>query len=149
MAKRIEPMTKKPKEVLDDLRRGTLEAAAGGPKSALRFLERTILAQHSLPNGVKFFAWDLLAEYAWQAGEPERCEEAVREALSRWGDAEEQFRLDLRDAIPSLTFIERGIAVRCDAGDFAGALALCDFAIEHRFGAHYEAKRDNLGWARG
>ncbi len=148
MARRLEPVRKKPREILDDIRNGTSEAALSGAKTALKFLERTLAAQGSLPNGVKFFGWELLAEYAFQAGEPARCDEAVALALSHWGDAEEQFGQELREALPKLTFLERGIAVRTDSGDYAGALALCDFAIEHGFGRHYEAKRENLDWAR-
>ena len=148
MGRRPDPVRKKPADVLADLRAGLREAAIAGPASALKFLQRLHASQHSLPNGVKFFFWDRVAEYAFQAGEPERCAEAVAEALAHWDDAREQFPGELRAALPELTFLERGIAVRTDAGDFAGALALCDFALANGFGRHYESKRDSLEWAR-
>ncbi len=89
-----------------------------------------------------------MAEFTFLAGEPERCARAVGEALARWDDAAEQFPVELKNALPELAFLERGIAVRSEAGDFAGALALCDFAVAHGFGRHYEAKRESLAWAR-
>jgi hypothetical protein len=148
MARRLDPLHKKPADSLADLRAGVREAAIAGPKSALKFLERLYASQHSLPNGVKFFFWDLMAEYTFQTGDSERCERAVVEALARWDDAQEQFAVELKNARPELTFLERGIATRSDAGDFAGALALCDFAVANGFGKHYEAKRESLEWAR-
>ena len=148
MARRLDPVHKKPADVLADLRAGLREASIAGPASGLKYLERLYASQHSLPNGVKFFFWDRFAEYTFQAGDAERCARAVSEALARWDDAREQFPNELRESIPELTFLERGIAVRSDAGDFAGALELCDFAVAHGFGKHYEAKRESLEWAR-
>jgi hypothetical protein len=148
MARRLDPVHKKPAEILADLRDGVREAAITGPASALKFLERTIVSQHSLPNGVKFFGWDLFAEYCYLAEDFARCESAVKNALERWDDAMAEFPNEVKKALPELKFLERGIAVRSEAGDFAGALALCDFAVEHGCGAHYEAKRDSLSWAR-
>ena len=148
MARHLEPVKKKPAEILADIRAGTREAAIGGSASALRYLERTVISQHSLPNGVKFFAWDLFAEYCHQTGDFARCESAVQSALKHWPDAEEAFANELKNSLGDLHFIERGIAVRSDAGDFAGALALCDFAVAKGLGRHYEAKRDSLEWAR-
>lgn len=148
MSRHLVPVKKKPLEILADLRDGVRQAAISGPESAVRFLERTLTSQHSLPNGVKFFAWDLFAEYCHQTGDAARCETAVKNALERWGDAMAEFPLEVKKSLPELKFLERGIAVRSAAGDFVGALALCDFAVEHGCGAHYEAKRDSLSWAR-
>ncbi len=148
MTRHLEPVKKKPAEILADIRAGTREAAIGGPAAALRYLERTVISQHSLPNGVKFFAWDLFAEYCYQTDDFSRCESAVQSALKHWLDAEETFAQELKNSGDELHFIERGIAVRSDAGDFAGALALCDFAVAKGLGRHYEAKRDSLEWAR-
>ena len=144
MGKRIEPIRKKPGEILDDLRAGTADAALSGAKAAQKFLERTLEAQGSLPNGVKFFAADLLAGHAREAGDDEACEGAVRDALERWADAEEQFPRELATAKASLKFVEAGIAVRAERGDVDGAIELCDFAIGHGLGRHYEAKRERL-----
>jgi hypothetical protein len=148
MSRHLTPVKKKPLEILADLRDGVRNAAISGPEAAVRFLERTITSQHSLPNGVKFFAWDLFAEYCHQTGDFARCETAVNNALSHWEDAVAEFPLEVKKSLPELKFLERGIAVRSEAGDFAGALALCDFAVAHGCGAHYEAKRDSLSWAR-
>ena len=148
MSRHLVPVKKKPLEILADLRDGVRNAEISGPAAALKFLERTLTSQHSLPNGVKFFAWDLFAEYCYLAEDFTRCETAVKNALERWDDAMEEFPLEVKKSLPELKFLERGIAVRSEAGDFAGALALCDFAVEHGCGAHYEAKRDSLSWAR-
>jgi hypothetical protein len=40
------------------------------------------------------------------------------------------------------------VQARTEAGDFAGALELCEKALELELGAHWSAKRDSLGWAR-
>jgi len=148
MARRTEPVRKKPEEILSDVLAGAAEAALHGAASAQRFLEKTLSAQGSLPNGVKFFASERLAEYAYQSGDAEACEAAASDALARWPDAVEQFSRELRDAMPRLTFLERAIAVRRDRGDIAGAIELCTFALENGFGRHYEAKRASLERAK-
>ena len=62
MAKRIERINKSVKEILEDLLSGHREAAFSGPASALKYLNRTLEGQQSLPNGVKAVAYDLMAE---------------------------------------------------------------------------------------
>lgn len=148
MARRLEPIRKSPAEILADLRQGAAEAARSGAESGRKFLERTLEAQGSLPNGVKFFAADLLAEQAYLSGDADACEAAVVDAQGRWDDAEEQFPRELKQALPSLRFVERGIAVRSGRGDVDGAIALCDFALGKGLGRHYEAKRASLERSR-
>lgn len=144
MGKRIEPVRKKPSEVLEDLRSGAASAAVSGAKAAQKFLERTLEAQGSLPNGVKFFAADLLAGYAWEAGDAGACERAVQDALDRWGDAGEQFPRELEAGKATLRFVEAGISARSERGEVEGAIELCDFAIAHGLGRHYLTKRASL-----
>jgi hypothetical protein len=43
---------------------------------------------------------------------------------------------------------ERGIQANSELGDFHAALDLCERAMALELGAHYEAKRDSLEWAR-
>ena len=148
MSRRVEPVRKTTADILADLRRGHHEANLVGPAAALRFLERTATAQHSLPNAVKFFLWDLTAEAAFGAGEPDKVEAAVQACLRHLPDAEADLPVELKRHLPELRFFERGISVRSDAGDFEGALALCDLAVALGLGAHYTSKRDSLAWAR-
>ena len=62
MARRLEPVKKTLKEVLEDLQAGYREAGIAGPAQALKYLTRTLEGQHSLPNAAKAAAYDLLAE---------------------------------------------------------------------------------------
>ena len=80
MARRIEPTKKSIPEILGDLRDGYREADIVGPAAALKFLERTQESQHSLPNAVKCFLFDLLAETRAQLGDWEGCDAAVKGA---------------------------------------------------------------------
>ncbi len=148
MARRIEPTKKSMPEVLADLRASYREAAIIGPEATLKFLERTFAGQHSMPNAVKCFAFDLLAECKAQLGDWEGCELAVQGALKNIAAAELDLGAELKKSLPTMSLFERGIAARSELGDFEGALQLCDEALERGLGAHYAAKRDSLSWAR-
>jgi hypothetical protein len=148
MARRIEPTRKSVKDVYDDLVSGYREAGHAGAEEALKYLERTLAGQESMPNAVRCFAYDFLAESAAQLRRWERCAAAVVEGLARLPAAEADLPLALRDALPTMALWNRGVAARMELGDFAGALALCDDAIARGLGAHFEAKRDSLSWAR-
>ncbi len=148
MARRIDPVRKSVKDTYDDLVAGYREASLDGPAVALKYLDRTLQGQQSLPNAVKFFAYDRVAEAAAQAGLWERCAAAVEDAFPYLPAAEADLRAELRQSLPTLALWERGIAARMELGDFAGALALCDDAVERGLGAHFAAKRDSLAWAR-
>jgi hypothetical protein len=50
--------------------------------------------------------------------------------------------------LEGMACFERGIQARSELGDFHGALELCERAMALELGAHYEAKRDSLEWAR-
>ncbi|MBS1765910.1 MAG: hypothetical protein JST05_00700 [Acidobacteria bacterium] len=148
MAKRPEPIRKSVKEVMADLLAGHREASITGPESALKYLDRTMEAQASLPNGVKCVAYDLACEACAELGRWERSAEAADKALSLLPELEEATGHGYRAALQGLKAFERGIQAHSELGQFDRALALCDQAVALGLGAHYEAKRDSLDWAR-
>ncbi len=148
MARRPEPVKKTTPEILQDLRDGFREADIVGPAQALKFLERTQESQHSLPNAVKCFLFDLLADTRARLGDWEGCDAAVRGALANLPAAEADLAAELKRSLPAMALFERGIQARSELGDFHGALELCDEAVRRGLGAHFEAKRDSLDWAR-
>jgi len=148
MSRRVEPARKSVKDHYADLVAGYREADRGGVAEALKYLERTLAGQASLPNAVRCFAYDFIADAAARLKLWERCATAVVEGVERLPAAEEDLGAELRIALPTMALWERGIAARMELGDFTGALALCDDAIARGLGAHFEAKRDSLAWAR-
>lgn len=139
MARRVEPCRKSPEERLDDLLAGHREATLRN--EAAKYVRRAIEQSDSLPNGVKFFAWALLA-----ADAPDEDE-----ALAALAQAERYLdvaRADLgrrfEKEVAELRFLERGIAMRSDRAEFEEAVRLCDLALELGFGAPYERRRASL-----
>ena len=139
MAKRIEPCRKSPGERLDDLLAGHREASLRG--DGAKYAARAIVSSDSMPNGVKFFAYALLAA---DAADEE-------EALEALGTAErylEVARTDLgrrfAKEVGELRCLERGIALRSDRGEFEEALRLCDLALGLGLGDAYARKRASL-----
>jgi hypothetical protein len=148
MARRQDPVQKSIADVLADLREGLRESTIIGPEAALKFLDRTLASHHSLPNAVKCFAYDAIAEVTAQLGLWERCVESSDLARKHLPDAERDLSAELKVALPSMAMFERGIAAKSEQGDFEAALALCDEAVNRGLGAHFSAKRDSLEWAR-
>ena len=148
MAKRSEPIRKSVKDVFDDLQAGHREAAIVGAEAGLKYLDRTFEAQASLPNGVKCIAYDLMAEDCAQLGRWERCAEAADRCLALLPELEAAAGHGYRAALEGLRAFERGIQAHSELGQFERALALCDQAVALDLGAHFEAKRDSLDWAR-
>lgn len=148
MAKRIEPVRKSVKEILEDLRSGHREADFSGPESALKYLNRTLEGQSSLPNGVKAVAYDLMAEAKARLQDWEGVELALQGFLKHLPDLEEALGHGFREALIATTALERGVQARSEQGDFHGALELCERAIALDLGAHWTAKRESLDWAR-
>jgi hypothetical protein len=144
MARRPDPKHKTPAEVLIDLQAGYQEASFMGPAEAQRYLVKVLTAQHSLPNAVKFFAYDLLAEASYENGDPTVCIEAVDGAQKYMAAAQEDAARAFADYLPQARFFERGISALADADEVAKALALCDQAIAMGLGRAYEAKRHSL-----
>lgn len=142
MAKRQEPKRKSALDFLEDLRRGRQECF--GHLEGRRYLEKVISAQHSLPNAVKFYAYDMLAEDAYQEGATATCLEAVAGAREYMEAAREEWPREFKEYLPQLRFCERGSSILADEGDVEGAIALCDLAVELGLGRAYEAKRQSL-----
>jgi tetratricopeptide (TPR) repeat protein len=148
LAKRIEPVRKSVKEILEDLLAGHREAAFHGPSSAMKYLHRTFEGQQSLPNGVKAVAFDLMAEAKAQLQDWEGVIEAVQGFLANLPAMEEALGHHFRASLEATTALERGVQAHSELGNFHDALELCDRAIELDLGAHWKAKRDSLDWAR-
>jgi len=139
MARRVEPCRKSPEERLDDLLAGHREAALRNEGE--KYVRRAIASSDSMPNAVKFFAHAFLAADA--ADE--------REALAALEKAEgllEGARRDLgrrfERELAGLGFLERGIALRTNRGEFEDAVRLCDLALSLGLGPAYERKRSSL-----
>lgn len=147
MARRLEPVKKTVKEILEDLQSGYREAAIAGPAPALKYLTRTLEGQHSLPNAVKAIAYDLLAETRAQLQDWAGVEAALQGFLKHLPDLEAGLGHGYRQALEATTVLERGVQARSEGADYQGALALCEQAIQLDLGAHWIAKRDSLGWA--
>jgi len=148
LAKRNEPVRKSVKEILEDLLNGHREAAFSGPTQALKYLNRTFEGQQSLPNGVKAVAYDLMAEAKAQLQDWEGVVEAVQGFQVNLPAMEEALGHGFRASLEATSALERGVQAHSELGDFHAALELCDKAIELQLGAHWEAKRDSLDWAR-
>lgn len=148
MAKRIERTQKSVKDILDDLLSGHREAAFNGPGAALKYLNRTMEGQQSLPNAVKAVAFDLMAEAKAQLQDWEGVEESVAGFLVNLPAMEEALGHSYRATLETTTALERGVQARSELGDFHGALELCERAIALDLGDHWLAKRDSLDWAR-
>ena len=102
MSRRVEPVRKSVKDTYADLRAGHREASFAGAASRLKYLDRTLESQHSLPNAVKCFAYDLVAAATAELGLWERCAEAVAAALERLPAAEADLGAELRQAMPTM-----------------------------------------------
>src|SRR5258705_7039543 len=120
MSRRIEPTRKSVKDVYADLVAGYRDAERTSAAEALKYLERTLAGQESMPNAVRCFAYDFLAESAAQLKRWERCAEAVVEGLERLPAAEADLPAELREALPTMALWNRGIAARMELGDVAG-----------------------------
>ncbi len=139
MGKRIEPCRKSPEERLDDLLEGHRDAAACG--EGAKYAARALEASSSLPNAVKFFAYALLAA---GAGDEETALEALGLAEEHLEAARRDLPRRLARELPSLRFLERGIAIRSGRGELEEAIRLCDVALALGLGPAYERKRDSL-----
>lgn len=139
MAKRIEPCRKSPDERLDDLLAGHREASL--KNEGAKYVARAIASSDSMPNGVKFFAHALLAA---DAGDEDEALEALAAAEAYLETARKDLGRRFTKEVGELGFLERGIALRSDRGEFEEALRLCDLALALGLGEAYERKKASL-----
>jgi len=144
MAARTEPIRKTPVEILADLVDGHNMALVGGVEKGKRYLQNFFDRNNSIPNAVKFFLYDLLAEDAYCADDFETCRTAVERACDYLPAARAETAQRFREYSPSIRVFERGIALFLDEGEFEKALSLCDEAIRLGLGRVYAAKRVSI-----
>jgi hypothetical protein len=139
MGRRVEPCRKSPEERLDDLLAGHREASlrSEGAKYARRAIEQS----DSLPNGVKFFAWALLAA---DAPDEEEALAALAAAEGYLDVARADLGRRFTKEVAELRFLERGVALRSDRAEFEEAVRLCDVALQLGLGAPYERRKASL-----
>lgn len=139
MARRIEPSRKSPEERLDDLLEGHREATLRN--EGAKYARRAIEQSDSMPNGVKFFAWALLAG---DAPDEDEALAALAEAESYLEVAQADLGRRFAKEVADLRFLERGIALRSDRAEFEEAVRLCDVALALGLGTPYERRKASL-----
>ena len=144
MAQRYRPVAKRPDEILESVFAGHEQALLNGHENAKRYLSSYLEQYNSIPNAVKFFIYDLLAEDAYQANDMVLCRIAVGHASEYLLAARAENRRRLEAYLPRLRFIERGISLMVDSGEFQAAIAFCDRAIELGLGKAYGAKKASI-----
>ena len=144
MAERITPIRKTPAEILTDLVNGHNEALFSGAEKGKKYLMKFSERNTSLPNAVKFFLYDLLAEDAYQSDDLAICRTALAMASDYLPTARAELQQRFSEYSPSMRLHERGIALAIDDGELEQALSLCDQAITLGFGKIYAAKRASI-----
>jgi len=144
MSDRHRPPVKKSDEILENVFTGHRDALIGGRESGKRYLLNFLEKFNSIPNSVKFFIYDLLAEDTYQVDDLVLCRQAVDRAGEYLKEAREKNNRQLTDYLPSLRFVERGISITVEAGEYESALSFCDLAIENGLGKAYAAKRASI-----
>lgn len=144
MSDRRRVVAKKPDEILDSVFTGHSQALLNGSKKGKQYLVNYLEMFNSIPNAVKFFVYDLLAEDAYQCDDFALCREAVARAGEYLHDAQTEHSRRLTEYLSRLRFIERGISVMVDAGEFESALVLCDLAVSIGLGKAYIAKKNSI-----
>lgn len=144
MSDRLSPIRKTPVEILADLVDGHNEACIGGMERGKKYLLTLCERGNSIPNAVKFFLYDLLAGDADNTGDLETCRAAVAKASFYLPAAQAEMLLRFREYSQSIRFIELGISLAIDDGEFEKALALCDKAIALGLNKVYAAKRASI-----
>ena len=144
MAERRRPLVKKPDEILENVFAGHSEALLGGSENGKRYLLNFLEKFNSIPNAVKFFIYDLLAEDAYQVDDFILCRQAVERASEYLEEAQAENCRQLTEYLPALRFVERGIAIMVEASEFETAISFCDLAIEIGLGKAYAAKKASI-----
>ncbi|MFH2137453.1 MAG: hypothetical protein ABII88_02955 [Candidatus Omnitrophota bacterium] len=144
MADRRRAIVKKPNEILENVFAGHHEALFGGCENGKRYLLNFLEKFNSIPNSVKFFIYDLLAEDAYQVADLDLCRQAVDRAGEYLKDAQAENSRELAEYLPALRFAERGISIMVEAGEINKALSFCNLAIEIGLGKAYSAKKASI-----
>jgi len=144
MAERRRPVVKKPDEILENVFTGHSEALLGGSENGKRYLLNFLEKFNSIPNAVKFFIYDLLAEDAYQIDDLVLCRQAVDRAVEYLKEAQEENSRRLAEYLPALRFVERGISIMVETGEFEKAIFFCDLADEIGLGKAYAAKKASI-----
>lgn len=144
MADRLSPICKTPPEILDDLFAGHDAALRDSAEKGKKYLLNFYARNHSIPNAVKFFLYDLLVEDACRSNDLETCRTAVTRAFGYLPAARSELFQRFRAYTPSIRAFEQGIVLALDDGDFEKALSLCDEAITLGLGKAYTAKRVSI-----
>lgn len=144
MSNRTSPIHKTPAEILADLIDGHNEARFYGVEKSKKYLLTLCERGNSIPNAVKFFLYDLLAEDACHTDDLETCRNAIAKAAFYLPAARTEMLQRFREYSPSIHFFELGISLAIDDGEFEKALALCDEAIVLDLGKVYAAKRASI-----
>lgn len=144
MVERRRPLVKKPDEILESVFAGHDQALLGGSENGKRYLLNFLEKSNSIPNAVKFFIYDLLAEDAYQADDFVLCRQAVDYAGKYLAEAQEESSRQLAAYLPLLRFVERGISIAVEAGEFESAISFCDRAMEIGLGKAYAAKKASI-----
>ncbi|MFH1362985.1 MAG: hypothetical protein ABIH45_02080 [Candidatus Omnitrophota bacterium] len=144
MAERRKQFVKKPDEILDNVFVGHSEALLSGSENGKRYLLNFLEQFNSIPNAVKFFIYDLLAEDAYQVDDLVLCRQAVERAGEYLKEAQAKNSSQLAKYLPTLRFVERGISIMVEAGEFETALSFCDLAIEIGLDKAYAAKKASI-----
>ena len=144
MADRIAPIRKTPVEILADLMDGHNESLLSGAEKGKKYLLNFYERNNSIPNAVKFFLYDLLAEDAYQSDDVDTCRTALARAIDYLPAAQAETLQSFRAYGPSIRLFERGIALAIDDGEFEKAVSLCDEAIALGLSKAYAAKRASI-----
>ena len=144
MSDRSRPPVKKADDILESVFSGHQEALISGSESGKKYLVNFLEKFNSIPNSVKFFIYDLLAEDAYQADDLDLCRQAIERAGEYFEEAREKNTRQLNEYLPSLRFVERGISISVEAGEYESALSFCDLAIKNGLGKAYSAKKASI-----
>ncbi|MBU1043290.1 MAG: hypothetical protein KJ915_02695 [Candidatus Omnitrophica bacterium] len=144
MAQRNRRVVKTPEEILKNVFLGHSEALTRGSENGKRYLVNFLENFNSIPNAVKFFIYDLLVEDAYQIKDLVLCRQAVERAGEFLAEAQAENKQDLAEYLPALRFIERGISITVESGEFETALAFCDRAMAMDLGKVYVAKKASI-----
>ena len=104
-------------------------------------MRRAIEQSDSLPNGVKFFAWALLAA---ESPDEDEALAALAEAEGYVEVAKADLGRRFTKEVAELRFLERGIALRSERAEFEEAVRLCDLALALGLGTPYERRKASL-----